>query len=166
MSEIDPTSLDSLVDIVVPPPAGWWPLAPGWLLVLLAIGLAGLVRLAILLRDWRRNAYRRDALRELDRIAGSDGRTTWTKVPELLKRTALAAWPRADVAGLSGTAWVEFLNHTGRTPGFGGNIGERLLALSYEPGAVERFSTTDFQQVVEASRDWIRHHARPEAAPC
>jgi len=30
-------------------------------------------------------------------------------LPELLKRTALAAWPRSDVARLSGSRWLSFL---------------------------------------------------------
>ena len=43
MLDSDPGSLDRLHDIVSPPPAPWWPPAPGWyalgLIVLLLLGV-------------------------------------------------------------------------------------------------------------------------------
>jgi hypothetical protein len=64
----DPTGLDNLFDIVVPPPVSWWPPAPGWYVVGgLAIALAvwGAWRWW---ERWRAAAYRRAALAELRRL--------------------------------------------------------------------------------------------------
>jgi hypothetical protein len=166
MAAIDPTSLDSLVDIVVPPAAGGWPPAPGWIVIAAALSLGGLFRLFLWGRNWRRNAYRREAFHELDRIAASPTPETWPDLPPLLKRTALAAWPRAEVASLSGTDWIDFLNGGGGSPVFTMSVGQRLTALSYEPDAAAKFSKAEFQELVEACRAWIARHAPPEAGAC
>ncbi len=103
----DPASLQNLRGIVEPPPVPWWPPAPGWWVVI------GVVACALLLfgwrawRRWRRNAYRRAARAELARAS------TVPQVAEILKRTALAAYPRTDVASLSGSAWLDWLEETG-----------------------------------------------------
>ena len=61
------------------------------------------------LRRFRKNRYRRFALAELAVIEqeiqqpGKRAKAL-AEIPVLLKRTALAAFPRSDVAGLSGEA--------------------------------------------------------------
>ena len=106
----DPTSLENLRDIVVPPAVSWWPLAPGWYVVIFT-GLAVATFLAWRqLRQWKRNAYRREALDAL-RQAGST-----SEIASLLKRTALSAFPRSEVAGLTGEAWCDWLETTGPSP--------------------------------------------------
>ena len=94
----DPTSLQNLRDIVEPAPVPWWPPAVGWWILLVVVA-AFAVWLAS--RAWRRrhaNAYRRAALKEL-RSA-----TNPVEIAEILKRTALCAFPRTAVASLSGEA--------------------------------------------------------------
>ena len=61
-------SLDRLVDITVPEPISWWPLAPGWWVVTAIVLLAIVAALVVMVRRWRRNAYRRAALAELDSL--------------------------------------------------------------------------------------------------
>src|SRR5262245_24888599 len=99
----DAASLDRLHDIIIPPPIPWWPPATGWY-VLAAILLA--VVLVFVLRAWLRwrdNAYRREALRSLDSAADV------ATIAALLRRTALAESSRAEIAALTGNAWVDWL---------------------------------------------------------
>ena len=56
------------------------------------------------------DAYRRAALRELR------GAESVVSIAELLKRAALAASPRTQVASLTGSAWVNWLAETGGRP--------------------------------------------------
>jgi len=96
-------SLDRLHDIVLPPEVPWWPLAPGWYVVL---GI-GLVLVLVLVHRawerWRANAYRRAARREL--VSAQDA----AAIGELLRRTALAIAPRTVIAEKTGSAWLDWL---------------------------------------------------------
>jgi len=106
----DPGNLQNLHDIVVPPPAPFWPPAPGWIFLL---GLIILVLIFVLTRAvgrYRRNTYRRAALAEL-RVAVSRPQPL-ISTAGLLKRTALVAYAREEVAGLTGKAWVAWLSKT------------------------------------------------------
>ena len=158
----DPGSLQNLNDIVVPPPIAWWPPAPGWY-VLLAIVVAALAwALFRGLKAWRRNTYRRQALREL-RAVGEQGVAAATAIPELLKRAALSAWPRQEVAMLSGSEWHAFLDRTAAMDRFGeGGAGRVMERLSYA-GSANRATVTnaEFQRLFEAAREWLKNH-RPE----
>ena len=63
--------LSQLRDIHLPPPVSWWPLAPGWWLLLGTLLL--LTAIAFWLwRRRRRSNWRREALRELAQLHGSD----------------------------------------------------------------------------------------------
>lgn len=98
------TSLDRLHDLVLPPVLPWWPPAPGWYVVI-ALALVAAVWMA--LRSWKRwqsNAYRREAARELASLDSS------AAIAELLRRTALAIAPRAEIAEKTGTAWLDWLS--------------------------------------------------------
>src|SRR5262249_19181416 len=102
--------LAGLIDIPLPPPVSLlpqtWPSRIA--LVLLAVGL--IPRVWWLVRSWRANRYRRAALAELNDIAYApvQGQTT-SALALLVRRTALAAFPRQEIAALTGRAWLAFL---------------------------------------------------------
>ena len=108
-----------LRDLHLPEAIGWWPLAPGWW-VLIALLVTGLGYLAWRwLQAWRFNAPRRYALRELARLEAAylehrDPVTLGKQLSELPRRGMLAYAPRADVAGLTGAAWLEWLDRGAR----------------------------------------------------
>ncbi len=109
--------LDRLEPLPEPPPLSLWPQTEAWLWIgLVAIVLAGWqIRRAVLHR--RANAYRRAALCEIDAAGDCPA-----ALAEILRRTALAAFPRGEVAGLYGDDWLAFLDRTGsldRTGGLG-----------------------------------------------
>jgi Domain of unknown function (DUF4381) len=130
-------------DLLLPSPVPLWPATPAWY-VLFAILLGLLLWLAWWgLRAWRRDAYRREALRALSAASAP------AEVAAILKRTALAAWPRAEVAALSGAARAAFLRRTAPRAGVDEDVARRLADLAYAPGApVPR----------DAARAWVRHH--------
>src|SRR5689334_20480789 len=91
----DPGSLDRLHDIVMPPPAPWWPPAPAWYVLgcLLLIFSVGMIWNAMAL--WRRNRYRRAGLAELATLQSRASQPATVRLlAELVKRVALAAFPR------------------------------------------------------------------------
>lgn len=114
----------------IPAPAGWWPPAPGWWIVL-ALCIAAI----ILLLRWLRNPHRRLrklALRELERIEQQQEapQQVATGIQNVLRRYALSRFGRNRTAKLSGTPWLEFLVTEG-AQALAGDAGTNLLAASY-----------------------------------
>lgn len=142
----DPASLANLRELAVPPPVSWWPLAIGWWIVLGAIAVATTVVLHRAWRAWRANAYRRAALRELDSA------TNVSEIAAILKRVALAAYPRTDVAALSGIAWADWLGRTG------GQQVSALVAEALTRGVFDAVDTVNVGEVSAFAADWIRQH--------
>ncbi len=102
-------SLDLLHDIVELPPVSWWPLAPGWWVVLIVTAILTIAMVFRAWGKWQANAYRRAALRELAAA------NSVSQIAEILKRTALCANPRVEVAALSGGPWCNWLGQTAGT---------------------------------------------------
>ena len=146
----DPASLDRLHDLVVPPPGPWWPPTPGWAIVLAALALAARVLLLKAIVAWQANRYRREALHLLD-----DPATKPEEWSALLKRTALAVWPREEVAGLTGRDWLAFLDRTAGMNEFSAGAGRAIESIAFDPRAGG--SVDELKAVV---REWIQRHRR------
>ena len=139
--------MDGLLDIAIPDPVSFWPPGPAWFVVaaVILIGVAFLMWLRW--QTWKRHAYRRAALEQLE------GTRTVHEINQLLKRVALVSYDRSDVAGLSGSEWMTFLGNTGGH--FDDNHGV-LLAAGYQKIADPTHSGLD--SLVAAARAWIRNH--------
>ena len=152
---MDETQLP-LRDLHLPDPVGWWPLAPGWWFVLLlaATALGYLAWRAYL--QWRRNAARRFALRELARYEAEylkhrNPVTLGKQLSELLRRGMLAYAPRGEVAGLTGETWLQWLDSGMPLPYFHTEGGKSLLELPYRDPAGD-FSDVDINALLSAVR--------------
>lgn len=151
----DPASLDNLRDIAEPPPVPWYPFAPGWwVLIGLAVVAAGYFGIRAWFA-WKRNAYRRAALDELNAVEDL------TRASEILKRTALVAYPRNQVAALTGAAWCQWLEETGSVP-MSDRVREVLTKGIYGDPELDCPN-----EVMEFSRAWISGHRpyRVEGGP-
>jgi hypothetical protein len=133
---MDPEQIP-LRDLHLPEAVGWWPLAPGWwLLIVLAVaGLAYLLYKQYL--NWRRNASRRIALGELARVRrefaqGASAQVLAIELSELLRRSMLAYAPRAEVAGLTGDSWLAWLDRGLADRPFTDGPGKSLESLPYQ----------------------------------
>lgn len=159
----DPASLQNLHDIVIPPSIPWWPPAPGWYAVAacVAMGIAWFAWLRF--RQWRADAYRRSALEELARLKAlietDEREPALRKLPELLKRTAMAVWPRKKVAALTGFEWMQFLDHTGNTNEFCNGDARMLAELAYTAhGKLRMMPDDQIQQLTKIVEKWIKNH--------
>jgi hypothetical protein len=147
--------LAALRPLHAPPPIPWWPPAPGWwLLGVLLLGLLVLT-LAALWRWRRRTAPRRAALAELRALPA--GGELAGPVNRLLKRYALACFPRERVAGLSGRAWLAFLDEHGGEGRFRKGPGRVLANGPYGPDEPD-----EDPALLALARDWVRRN-RPRA---
>jgi hypothetical protein len=162
----DAASLDRLHDIITLPPVSWWPLAQGSL-ILAALVLFLLLLATVRLTFRRRfNLYRRQALAELKQLpCRADAMNS---LAILLKRVAISAFPRDQVASLTGMNWIEFLHHTGGN--FSDRAGHLLAIAPYDLNEVQQASNKELHDVMSAARFWIAHHrataAEKETARC
>ncbi len=144
--------LADLKDIHPPEPMSliWFPPAPGWwLLALLIVTVIAAVTCWYLFY-WKKRACLRAAVAELDTLASSSlpSPDLLEAVATLVRRTAIAARPIDNLAGLQGAAWKEYLVK-GRLP-------EReasLIAESRFRATTEPFDST---ALLAATRQWIR----------
>lgn len=145
-----------LRDLHLPETIGWWPLAPGWWFILfLAASAIGY----LIWRAYKRRQYngpRRFALRELARYEAEylehrDPVTLGKQLSELLRRGMLAYVPRDEVAGLTGEAWLEWLDHGMPLPYFHTEGGKSLLQLPYRDPASD-YPDVDIPALLSAVR--------------
>jgi len=144
--------LDLLEPVPEPPQVSLWPQTAGWIWLGLAVACVA----AWLGRRWlatrRANAYRRAALKAIA-AAGDDP----VALAEIVRRAALAGYPRAEVAGLYGEDWLAFLDEAYGGTGFREGPG-RLLAVAPYTSARR---APDLASLVA---EWVRHHYRPRGA--
>lgn len=144
-------SLEQLHDFYQPPPPSWRPQTVGPYVSLSILAILLIAFAAFFWHRWRRNRYRREAIREL---AHTDVR----HISELLKRTALSAWPRTQVAALTGTAWLTFLNTSVKQASFDNAVADQLETMAFSTVAP---SHEDELAIRSAASLWIKHHITP-----
>ena len=155
MNPQDP--LANLHPLREPAMIGWWPPAPGWWLLgaLVLLALSALVW--FLVRRYRANAYRRQALAQLESLhrqfaTSGDNGAFVVNTNALLKSVALRAYPRRQVAASSGAQWLAFLNNSCR--GNAAAFDDRFVAALYR----EDQPDIDPEQLRRAAAQWIRRH--------
>jgi uncharacterized protein DUF4381 len=149
-----------LRDIHLPAAPAFWPPAPGWWLVaavLLAM-LAWLTRVTL-----RRYRIRRRRQRVLSALANLEQQLTSERTPDalaqisvLLRRLALMRFPRQQVAALTGSAWLRFLDESGGNGGFADGPGRVLATGPYQRSLP---SELDASALVALVRTWVKRNA-------
>ena len=132
-----PDWLAQLAPAHMPPPVGWWPLAPGWwgLLLVLVAAMFGTWL-------WYRRPLRRlcrSGLRELSSLEKTElaDDALARALEHLVRRYAVARYGRDAVASLSGSRWLDFAVAHGATQ-WQGDTGAALLQAAYGGGAPEQ----------------------------
>lgn len=132
---------------MVPQTHGWWVLM-GW-----SLAVIWMIARRLLLRR-RAGRYRRQALAQLKSIAagaGDDPTSAAAQIAGLLKRTALAVYPREQVASLYGVDWADFLSET-----CGGDAAVERAAGQF--AAAPYRGDVDGRELVGPARRWIKRH--------
>ena len=119
--------------------------------------LAGLAwRAWLWLKHWHHNRYRREALRELECLKPDSRELNFVAaLNALLKRTALAVYPRQRVAALNGQEWIAFLQGECDAQAFDNSSAALLTQGSYK---IEPIAEDQAQALLAAAARWIREH--------
>ncbi|QSX32318.1 DUF4381 domain-containing protein [Shewanella avicenniae] len=146
-------ALASMQDIQLPADIGWWPLAPGVWLVLIALVFLLLWACFWLVKTLRQRkqqaAAAKDALSLLGELDQDDPQLAVT-ISALLKRTAISYGQRQQVAGLVGDDWYRYLDQVLPESDRGQFAG--LLDGRYRRSGSE----IDAQQLCNLTRRWLQ----------
>jgi len=148
-------------EIMLPEAISWWPSAPGWQVLGVILVAWLLLRVIRLVRYWWRNRYRREALRQLQQVqqqADGQMQDVVAVIPYYIKVTALQAYPRAEVASLSGDTWLAFLDAHYSGPSFADGTGRKLLAVSYLPREQWQLDDNESGRLIQMAQQWIAKH--------
>ncbi|MBW2367165.1 MAG: DUF4381 domain-containing protein [Deltaproteobacteria bacterium] len=150
-------------EIRQPDPVPWTPVAPGWICVGGILLLLGLWVLFRRFRRWRQNAYRREALSEITRLQknkAENGHQVLRSLPGILKETALNAYPKVEVASLTGEKWLDFLERRCPGAGFKRETGRHLVTIAYHDPKSWSITDKEASEILVFVRRWIRRHHR------
>lgn len=150
---MNPNDIASMLEpLRKPPPVSWWPLAPGWwLLIVLACVLCGVLAHHLWQR-YRRGAPLREAQQRLQSLRDDSTLPAAERVAalgQLQRQLAITLSGRDACAGLTGQAWADFLNELGkdRQPLFDADLAQ----LSYRREVSDKASA----QAIEATARWL-----------
>ena len=151
--------LNQLKDIHLPDPISVWPPALGWW-ILTTIILAAIVSLSCwLIFYYKKNAYRRHAIKQLQTLTENYNRQNnktyyANNINKLLKQVAVTYYSKKSVSSLTGKAWLTFLDNSAKMTDFSQGAGQILETSQYQ-------LTADFDAISLSTccKKWLKHHA-------
>ena len=163
----DPTKLP-LRDIHLPESVSWWPPAPGWWLVV--VGIIALLLAAVII-----NKRRAQPARSIKSISHAqfrrlcdayrqhhDAHRLVRDLSMLLRRISISLCPRSAAAGLTGEAWLQFLDRIAATDQFMQGPGRVLIDAPYR-----RLAELDAEALLALCSAWINNLPdNPSEAAC
>jgi len=150
--------LDMLRDIHLPGEISAWPPAPGWWFllifsILLIIAVFWLLRKNYLQKKLFRLSQ--SAISELE-LAYDKHQDPYLLVKEyssLIRRIALARFPRQQIASLTGKLWLEFLDESAGLSVFNSEAGKLLIHGPYQKS---ENSVKHLDELKQAIHLWIK----------
>lgn len=156
--------LKEIEESFIPDSVSLFPETVGWLWVLgFIILIAGIQGLKAW-KHWKRNYYRRWAIAQIKQLQQnvSNQANVISKLPLLLKVTAINAYGRETTASLSGNQWLEFLDQSisesKENTRFNSALGELLLKVSYQPETNWHIDSDKTARLLILADNWIRNH--------
>ena len=156
MQDIQTTEIGNLIE---PDPIGFAFGAPGWYM----LGALALLLLIIYtthaIRKYRKDKYRRAALKTLQSLNNA-GLTTDQyvfRILEVLKRVSLTSFGRSYLAPLNGLKWVHFLDQRNGKPVFSKKSME-IVTIGLYQGKKVRLGKEESQRFYDESIKWIKEH--------
>ncbi len=142
--------LSGLRDVIYPPEPSWWPPAIGWWLML-ALVLALTAVSYQLLKILRQRSKTVKLMRRMESINLLDPHEASAQLSILMRRIAITRYPRETVAGLTGYAWLEFLDRSGDTDQFTKGPGKWLVSAPYSNN-----DGFEVESLVQVCQNWMK----------
>jgi len=161
----------NLRDIHLPDPISWWPIAPGWWMIIASVILVIAV-VFIAKNIYLKKQLNRDIKAELETIK-QQYRLTKNKsslaqsLSLLLRRASISYYPKTDIAGLIGNEWLAYLDNTSNrssaNKNFQSETGKILLSAPYLPENANL--DFDAKKLIHLCEAWLysSHKKLPQA---
>lgn len=144
-----------LRDIHLPEAISWWPPAIGWWLLLLLIPLL-IFGAWYLYKRLTRNTPIKSAQRLLATIKDDPNTDDFQKLQQLstwLRRVSISIAPRQNSAGLTGKAWLAYLDNGVAGSPFSEGIGQCLTEVQFRQSAPEDL---DINALITLCETWLK----------
>ena len=153
MNQADP--LAQLRDIHLPDPISWWPLAPGWWLLIIITVIGLVIAGRLLVNRYMERSYRRQALAQLKQLNHDNCQQQLVAVFELLRQVAMSAYPQSNFASLAPDDFVYFLQNSCSKSLFAGLTPNWQSLLYTKQPQIE---SQLLDQVIANAKLWIVNH--------
>ena len=123
--------LTQLKDIKVPEPISWWPLAPGWYILMVLLLIMIILSVTLIYKTKAKKKYLTSLQSEITNLYDqypNDSHQYAQRLSPLLKRIALLRFTPIEINQLHGKAWEVFLNKHSQSESF-----DTLTLAAYNP---------------------------------
>lgn len=132
---------------------------PGWYFLAGMLFLLAVFVFYKWLKNYLKNAYRREALKNLaaieEKYNQQNDSLCLNDVLILLKLVAIKAFGRQNVAQLYGNNWLLFLEEKGKDTPFS-KYSSAILSAAYNPGETKN---DEVVEIISLTQKWIKTHA-------
>ena len=148
----------ALKDIHLPDTVGWWPPAPGWWLLPLA-----LILLIVAVRYVYRRLTNKTAVKHAQKLLlvlrqqSLEPEQTLGEISALLRRTAITLDSRQQVASIHGQSWLAYLDTKLPDSPFSQGVGRCLADSHYRP-VVQ--GDIDFNALFTLCERWLKQQEK------
>lgn len=153
--------LKEFIETSAPPLISWWPQTLGWKLVPVFFLFFALKKAYLLWQEYKRNAYRREALtwlNDLPSFHNLEQQAVYRQLPALLRKTALTAFKRSQICHLQGSDWDAWLDKQCEKTAFTTRCAKQLHRLSFSPSP--QLSPEQMHALINEISLWIKFHRR------
>ncbi len=143
-----------LNEIHLPEQIGWFPPAIGWWLLIIFVPILSYFLIAWLQRLFQKTAIK-DAKKLLKQLQNNDALTPLEKVIELsslLRRVAISLDVKTNIGGLTGRAWLDYLDSSLQNAPFKNGVGRCLVDAPYQK---ELPQNVDLTALFDLAKMWL-----------
>jgi hypothetical protein len=141
-------------DIHFPQEISWFPPALGWWLLIIFVPIASYFLIAFIQRLFQKTAIK-DAKKLLKQLQNNESLTPLKKVCELsilLRRVAVNLDSESNIGGLTGRAWLDYLDGSLKDAPFKNGIGHFLANAPYQK---ELPPDVDLTALFDLAKTWL-----------
>lgn len=149
-----------LRDIHIPEAIGLWPPAIGWWILAVLIPLTLYLSYKLFKHLTRKTALKavKKHIKALEINTELDDKQKLIELSSLMRRTAVAIFPKEDAASLTRDEWLDFLDNKQSNTSFNTEIGQLLIDAAYRKSP----DLNELNALFDLCANWINQQKEPK----